>query len=87
VGLKTLLINRDPAFVTNGAGQIEREAEGIVKREGDRACKGLPLEFFQLLVEKPKSAVERLEELFFLFLLNYTTLTIFIAIKRMLAKR
>jgi len=28
-----------------------------------------------------------LEELFFLFLLNYTTLTIFIAIKRMLAKR
>jgi len=28
-----------------------------------------------------------LEELFFLFLLNYTTLTIFIVIKRMLAKR
>ena len=28
-----------------------------------------------------------LEELFFLFLLNYTTLTIFIALKRMLDKR
>ena len=28
-----------------------------------------------------------LEELFFLFLLNYTTLTIFIAVKRVLAKR
>ena len=28
-----------------------------------------------------------LEELFFLFLLNYTTLTIFIAVKRILAKR
>lgn len=28
-----------------------------------------------------------LEELFFLFLLNYTTLTIFITVKRILAKR
>ena len=28
-----------------------------------------------------------IEELFFLFLLNYTTLTIFIAVKRILAKR
>lgn len=28
-----------------------------------------------------------LEELFFLFLLNYTSLTIFIAVKRVLAKR